>query len=260
CAPSSRAGRGTRRRATPGMPPPRRSPGSRSGSADGVETPRDRFEAPTDPGVARHSPRTPRTREMASLAGPGARRRRRHASCFVNSVSNPSGGADTMVHPQIFYRGVSGGDGVSGQSVSRASRGMESARGPASATAERSRGSVSLRTTDGAPRQAGGTRLGARRVRVALLGAAMVCTGLAPAPVRAAGSPALQFIHHDIDQGVFGQVTEGINVGDIDGDGRPDIVVGGDNYLVWFHNPDWAPNLIPSGFKFAGGASAVVRS
>ena len=59
--------------------------------------------------------------------------------------------------------------------------------------------------------------------------------------------------------GVFGQVTEGIDVGDIDGDGRPDIVVGGDDYLVWFHNPDWAPNLIASGFKFAGGAMVVVR-
>jgi hypothetical protein len=69
----------------------------------------------------------------------------------------------------------------------------------------------------------------------------------------------LQFVRHDIDHGAFGQVTEGINVGDIDGDGRPDIVEGGDNYLVWFHNPDWAPNLIASGFKFAGGAMVVVR-
>jgi FG-GAP-like repeat len=74
-----------------------------------------------------------------------------------------------------------------------------------------------------------------------------------------AQAPALQFLRRDIDQGAFAQVTEGINVGDIDGDGRPDIVVGGDAYLVWFHNPDWAPNLIASGFKFAGGAMVVVR-
>jgi VCBS repeat protein len=105
----------------------------------------------------------------------------------------------------------------------------------------------------------GGGRLGARSVRAALLCTAALGIALAAAPVMAVGSPALQFVRHDLDAGVFGQVTEGINVGDIDGDGRPDIVVGGDNYLVWFHNPDWAPNLIASGFKFAGGAMVVVR-
>jgi len=73
------------------------------------------------------------------------------------------------------------------------------------------------------------------------------------------GVPALTFVRHDIDSSPFGQVTEGINVGDIDGDGRPDLVVGGDQYLVWYHNPDWTPNLIASGFKFAGGAMVVVR-
>jgi hypothetical protein len=72
-------------------------------------------------------------------------------------------------------------------------------------------------------------------------------------------SPALQFVRHDIDTGLFGQVTQGAGVGDIDGDGRPDIVVGSDDYLLWFHNPDWTPNLIASGFKFAGGAQVVVR-
>jgi hypothetical protein len=82
---------------------------------------------------------------------------------------------------------------------------------------------------------------------------------LATGSVFAAVPPALQFIRHDIDTGLFGQVTQGAGVGDIDGDGRPDIVVGGDNYLVWFHNPDWTPNLIASGFKFAGGAQVVVR-
>src|SRR5262245_2018882 len=94
--------------------------------------------------------------------------------------------------------------------------------------------------------------------RSALLRVATVVMALAARPV-SAQAPPLQFVRRDIDQGVFAQVTEGINVGDIDGDGRPDIVVGGDAYLVWFHNPDWAPNLIASGFKFAGGAMVVVR-
>ena len=50
-------------------------------------------------------------------------------------------------------------------------------------------------------------------------------------------------------------MTEGNNVGDIDGDGkRPDVVVGGDSYLVWYHSPDWAPHLIFNG-KNAGGSS-----
>src|SRR5262249_60323924 len=93
----------------------------------------------------------------------------------------------------------------------------------------------------------------------AFLSSATLGIALAAGPVFAQAPPALHFIRHDIDQGAFGQITEGINVGDIDGDGRPDIVVGGDNYLVWFHNPDWAPNLIASGFKFAGGAMVGSR-
>jgi hypothetical protein len=158
-----------------------------------------------------------------------------------------------MAHPQVLSRGVSG-HSVSGQLVSRASQ-VESAWERGTAPAEGSRASKLPRLTEGAPRKAGATRLR----RVALLGAAMVCTAPAAGPASAAESPALQFVRHDLNQGVYGQVTEGINVGDIDGDGRPDIVVGGDNYLVWFHNPDWAPNVIASGFKFAGGAMVVVR-
>ena len=93
----------------------------------------------------------------------------------------------------------------------------------------------------------------------ALLCSATLGVALTAGPIFAAAPPALQFVRHDIDPGVFGQVTQGIGVGDIDGDGRPDIVVGGDDYLLWFHNPDWTPNLIASGFKFAGGAMVVVR-
>jgi hypothetical protein len=87
-------------------------------------------------------------------------------------------------------------------------------------------------------------------------GSATVAPLLAAAP---AASPALTFVRRDLSSSPFGQVTEGINVGDIDGDGRPDLVVGGDQYLLWYHNPDWTPNLIANGYKFAGGAMVVVR-
>src|SRR5262249_57826413 len=86
--------------------------------------------------------------------------------------------------------------------------------------------------------------------------AAFLCSAtlgvvLATGSVFAAVPPALQFIRHDIDQGAFGQITEGINVGDIDGDGRPDILRGGGNYPAWVHNPALAPHLIARGFNFA---------
>src|SRR5262249_47925704 len=53
-------------------------------------------------------------------------------------------------------------------------------------------------------------------------------------------------------------VTEGLNVGDLDGDGRPDLVVGGDESLIWFRNPAWTPRLIAGGYKYAGGAAVMV--
>ena len=71
------------------------------------------------------------------------------------------------------------------------------------------------------------------------------------------GSGAAAFVRHSVPLGPYGQVTQGNNVGDIDGDGRPDVVVGGDNYLVWYHNPDWAPHVIFQGPTTGGSMLAV---
>ena len=46
--------------------------------------------------------------------------------------------------------------------------------------------------------------------------------------------------------------------GDINGDGHPDVVVGGDNYLVWYRAPDWVPTLIASGSRFGSGGAILV--
>ena len=76
---------------------------------------------------------------------------------------------------------------------------------------------------------------------------------------RAAGSgPTSTFVRHLVPLGAYDQVTKSVMAGDVDGDGKPDIVVAGANYLVWSHNPDWAPHLIATG-EYGEGAADVLR-
>src|SRR5262245_45962041 len=70
---------------------------------------------------------------------------------------------------------------------------------------------------------------------------------------------SLSFQRYDLDPGPYAQVTQGMNVGDLDGDGRAELVVSGNSFLVGFRNPDWLPFLIAGGYKFGGGAAVVVR-
>ena len=69
----------------------------------------------------------------------------------------------------------------------------------------------------------------------------------------------LAFVRHDLSAGQYGQVTQGMGVGDVDGDGRIDLIVGGDEHLLLYRNPDFTPSLIADGFKFGGGAAVTGR-
>jgi hypothetical protein len=86
----------------------------------------------------------------------------------------------------------------------------------------------------------------------------LAATALRPAPLDAADVP-LAFVRHDLDSGALAQVTQGMGAGDVDGDGRPDLVVGGDARLVVYRNPDFVPSLLAHGFKFGGGSAVTVH-
>jgi hypothetical protein len=89
--------------------------------------------------------------------------------------------------------------------------------------------------------------------------ASRVLAGAAPLEVATEAIPRLSFTRFDLDSGRWAQVTQGMNVGDVDGDGRADLVVGGNEFLVWYRNPDWTPFPIWTGYKFSGGAAVAVR-
>jgi hypothetical protein len=50
-----------------------------------------------------------------------------------------------------------------------------------------------------------------------------------------------------------------MDVGDLDGNARPDIVEGGEDALLWYRNPDWSAQPLATGFRYAAGAMVVVR-
>jgi FG-GAP-like repeat len=69
---------------------------------------------------------------------------------------------------------------------------------------------------------------------------------------------ALAFVRQLVPMGIYEQVSKSAMVGDINSDGKPDIVDGGTNYLVWYQNPGWTPHLIATG-QYGEGAAVVVR-
>src|SRR5690349_23841752 len=83
--------------------------------------------------------------------------------------------------------------------------------------------------------------------------------GASLAQARANAETPLMFERRDLAPGQFGQVTQGMGAGDVDGDGRIDLVVGGDRYLLLYRNPDFTPSLIAGSYKFGGGSAVRAR-
>jgi hypothetical protein len=72
----------------------------------------------------------------------------------------------------------------------------------------------------------------------------VVCAGTTPTGSRAMGATELRFEHRVVDANPpsgDGCCLDVCALGDLDGDGRIDIVVGSQNSvgMVWYHNPDW---------------------
>ncbi|HKP19224.1 MAG TPA: FG-GAP-like repeat-containing protein [Gaiellaceae bacterium] len=72
----------------------------------------------------------------------------------------------------------------------------------------------------------------------------------------APGGPAYDFAAHAIKTAPFDQVERANQAGDMNGDGRPDLVIAGESQLVWYENPadstarnngDWPGHLISNG-------------
>jgi VCBS repeat protein len=93
-------------------------------------------------------------------------------------------------------------------------------------------------------------------IRGVLLVAVLV--GATAGGIQAAPEPVLDFVRQDLPRRTD-LLSEGFTAGDLDGDGRVDLVEGGQDALLWYHNPDWATQPIATGLRYGAGSMVVVR-
>ena len=72
-------------------------------------------------------------------------------------------------------------------------------------------------------------------------------------------SPTYSFVAHAIPTAPYDQVERANNAADINGDGRPDLVVAGEKYLVWYENPpnQESPGAVWPAHKIANGVFGI---
>ena len=65
---------------------------------------------------------------------------------------------------------------------------------------------------------------------------------LLPFAAIAASTPEPKFRAVEIDSTV--EIGYGIAIADVDGDGKPDIILADKKTIQWYHNPDWKKHII----------------
>ncbi len=79
--------------------------------------------------------------------------------------------------------------------------------------------------------------------------------GLVPFVLGAQPEP--KFKSQTLDDGV--EIGYGLGIGDVDGDGKPDILLADKNQFVWYRNPDWKRFVMSDGLTEKDNVCLAVR-
>ncbi len=86
---------------------------------------------------------------------------------------------------------------------------------------------------------------------------AAACAGWGVAPAAFAQSPAPVFEPQTIDDAI--KIGYGLAIGDVDGDGKPDILLADKTDIVWYRNPDWQKHVIVSRLSLLDNVCLAAR-